>query len=279
MKKSITWLFCVITTQMLFGQTIHAEYKNLIKQADSLFQVKDYYRSAVMYSAAFKNLGWRGTVNDRYNAARSWTLANTPDSAFFCLDRIVKRAGYPDYEKITTEKDFSLLYTDNRWQPLLDQIKRNKLPNGWFRAGDKANSYQMLLDASVGRDRKDTFTIKSTEEKIDGFATLMQNTSPEKYAGKRIRMTGMMKSKDVAGWAGFWFRVDQENSTHSLAFDNMQDRAIKGSTEWNKYEVVLDVPTIASNIAFGALLAGTGQVWFDKVVFEEVSKSVPVTGH
>jgi hypothetical protein len=33
-------------------------------------------------------------------------------------------------------------------------------------------------------------------------------------------------------------RIDKENSV--MAFDNMQDRAIKSTTGWQKYEVVLE---------------------------------------
>ena len=86
-----------------------------------------------------------------------------------------------------------------------------------------------------------------------------------------------MKSQGVADWAGFWLRVDQEGSEQSLSFDNMHDRPIKGTTDWKKYEIVLDVPNNASNIAFGALLAGTGQIWFANINFEIVDNSVPTT--
>ena len=36
-------------------------------------------------------------------------------------------------------------------------------------------------------------------------------------------------------------------------------------SDWRKYDVVLDVPSEAQNIAFGVLLAGEGQVWTDDV--------------
>jgi hypothetical protein len=120
-------------------------------------------------------------------------------------------------------------------------------------------------------------TIKSIDQEIEGFGSLKQNSKPGKYIGKRIRMTGYMKSQGVADWAGFWLRVDQEGSEQSLSFDNMHDRPIKGTTDWKKYEIVLDVPNNASNIAFGALLAGTGQIWFDNLNFEIVDNSVPTT--
>jgi len=44
--------------------------------------------------------------------------------------------------------------------------------------------------------------------------------------------------------------VDKGKET-GVAFDNMQDRAIKGTTDWRRYEVVLDVPEDATGIAPG----------------------------
>ncbi len=105
----------------------------------------------------------------------------------------------------------------------------------------------------------------------------MQNCSPENYAGKRVRMTGYMKSKDVAESAAFWFRIDANGSKEPSNFDNMNNRPIKGTTDWKKYEIVLDVASDASNLAYGALLSGTGQIWFDNITLEIVDNSVPST--
>ena len=104
----------------------------------------------------------------------------------------------------------------------------------------------------------------------------MQQCLPSEYAGKRVRMSGYMKSQDVAGWAGFWFRVDGQGA-RSLAFDNMHGRAVRGTTGWKKYEIVLDVPQQATNLAYGALLDGTGKIWFSDLSFEVVDRSVATT--
>jgi hypothetical protein len=50
----------------------------------------------------------------------------------------------------------------------------------------------------------------------------------------------------------------------------MQDRSIKGTTEWKKYDVVPDVPQNASGIFFGVLLSGTGTVRLSDARFEIV---------
>ena len=91
-------------------------------------------------------------------------------------------------------------------------------------------------------------------------------------------MSGFIKSKDVKDKAGLWLRVDGANSGKSLAFDNMHDRSVTGNTDWKKYEIVLDVPLNASKIAYGALLAGTGQIWFDNINFAIVDSTIATTG-
>lgn len=151
-------------------------------------------------------------------------------------------------------------------------------PTGWFNAGSKPKSYEMGIDKGAGQDGKNAATIKSIDKKIDGFGTLMQQSKPDKYLGKRVRMTGFVKSENVSTWAGLWLRVDQSGSQQPLSFDNMGDRPIKGTTGWTKYEIVLDVPNNASLIAYGALLDGTGQIWFDNITFEVVGDNVPTTG-
>ena len=149
----------------------------------------------------------------------------------------------------------------------------------WLKAGNVPAKYILSIDSNNQREGNNVTTLTSADLDINkGFGVLLQNSKPEKYLGKRVRMTGYLKTKDVADWAGFWFRVDQANSQQFLSFDNMQNRAIKGTTDWKKYEIVLDVPAEASNIAFGALLSGTGQIWVDEVKFEIVDNSVPVTG-
>jgi hypothetical protein len=104
----------------------------------------------------------------------------------------------------------------------------------------------------------------------------MQSIDAENYAGKRVRLRASVESQDVSEWAGMWMRVDKEQK--SVAFDNMQDRAIKGTQSWSTYDVVLDVPEDATGISFGILLSGAGEVWVSHVTLEEVGKETQTTG-
>jgi len=152
----------------------------------------------------------------------------------------------------------------------------SQLPKGWIASGNKPSEYEMGIDKTISQNGKSSAFIKSKVPKPNDFGTLMQITSAENYIGKRIKLSGYIKSDSVEGWSGMWMRIDGENK-QELSFDNMRDRAIKGTTDWKKYEIVLDVPAGSKAIAFGVLLCGKGKVWFDNMKIVEVDKSVPVT--
>lgn len=149
---------------------------------------------------------------------------------------------------------------------------------GWFASGTKPDSYDMGMDNSVFHNGKAAGTIKSIKKKIDGFGALLQNSKPDQYLGKRVKMSGYIKATNVDGWAGLWLRIDQKGDNRTLAYASMHKNKIQGSIDWQPFDVVLDVPAEAGSMIFGVMLAGTGQVWFDDIQFEEVSDQVPITG-
>jgi erythromycin esterase-like protein len=98
-------------------------------------------------------------------------------------------------------------------------------------------------------------------------------------AGKRVRFSGYIKTEQVTrGFAGLWWRVDGKEQGRSLAFDNMQDRGVKGTTDWERYAIELEVPEDATNINFGALFPGQGTAWFDHFAVELDGKEYVTDG-
>ena len=86
--------------------------------------------------------------------------------------------------------------------------------------------------------------------------------------GKRIRVTGYIKTENVSGYAGLWWRVDGESKTGPLAFANLKNLAPKSTTDWKQYELEIPVAENASAIWFGQLLSGSGTAWFDNIKVE-----------
>lgn len=152
------------------------------------------------------------------------------------------------------------------------------LPKGWFAAGSHPQDYVMGRDTSVSYRGKSSGFIRNRGQMAQGFGALMQQAAPDLYLGKRVQLSAYMKAKDVENWACLWFRIDGSSDVVPLGYDNMQDRPLKGTFDWQQVKIVLDVPRDSKNFAFGVILNGKGSVWVDGLKFETVAKTVPTTG-
>jgi hypothetical protein len=151
-------------------------------------------------------------------------------------------------------------------------------PTGW---GGGGTDYELRVDRTVKYGGKASGSIKSAATAPTWYGAFTQAFRADRFRGKRLRMTAYVKSKDVENSAGLWMRIEtiDGKGNYSLASDYMGGRPIKGTNAWKQYEVVLDVPQEGSTqISFGVLLAGKGQVWVDDFKFEAVDKAVKTTG-
>jgi hypothetical protein len=153
---------------------------------------------------------------------------------------------------------------------------RASAPDGWKLTGSAPSQYEIADDTANTYQGHATRVLKSKKPGVDDFGTLMMSVLADNNQGKRVRLTGFVKSQDVKEWAGLWMRVD-EGPKRAVAFDNMYNRGIRGTTDWKRYEVVLDVPPKATDISFGVLLVGTGEVWLSDAKLETVGTDIAVT--
>ncbi|HMH67488.1 MAG TPA: hypothetical protein VK519_06170 [Pinirhizobacter sp.] len=150
------------------------------------------------------------------------------------------------------------------------------IPTGWFRAGTAPADYEL------GTDKGDTAGtwnayIKAKSSAAGGFATMMQTINASNYRGKRVRLSGVLRTQD-ANKSQLWMRIDG-NDKHPVGFDNMDQRPLRDTTGWTHCEIVLDVPAEAVDIAYGFLLDGKGSVFARDFRLEVVGNEVPVTGN
>ena len=156
------------------------------------------------------------------------------------------------------------------------KITFGQTPKGWNAHSSHPDNYEMGGDPTVTHgDSKGGF-IKSKLSEAEGYGTWMAGIEVNEYLGKRVRMSGYVKTEAVEGWAGLWMRVDGPDDS-MLSFDNMGNRPIKGTTGWERYEIVLDVPETSIGIFHGLLLVGKGNAWFDGVKLETVGSEVEIT--
>jgi C-terminal processing protease CtpA/Prc len=132
--------------------------------------------------------------------------------------------------------------------------ENKELSDGWFQWGD----YSLSID-SVSVTGKKSGKITSTK---NGKFGSIAYSIPANYEGKKIELQAYMKIKNVDnGHAGLLFRIDGYGDI--LQFDNMKNKNISGTADWQKYTVLLDYPENAEKIIIGGILTGDGEAWFD----------------
>jgi hypothetical protein len=160
---------------------------------------------------------------------------------------------------------------------LLSEPRLDPLPDGWRLAGSHKAEYEAgLLPSSFAYDGRRVIRLRFRSAGTPGgFGTVMQSIDAMRYRGQRLRFSAALRGHEITDWTGTWLRVDTERGAQE--FDNMQDRAVRGTAGWTKAANVLDVAGDADSVHFGVLLAGAGAVDLAEPRFEVVGSDVPVT--
>ena len=153
-------------------------------------------------------------------------------------------------------------------------------PTGWHANGSNPKAFEVGVDQNQSFGGVASAYVKSVDDSAEkDFGGMMQSISADQYKNQRVRMTGWIKTQDADnGGAHLWLRVDGQTRGAMLGFDNMDKRAPKGTTDWEEYSIVLDVPNEAASLNYGFFIGGgKGQMWVNGVNIERVGSEVPVT--
>jgi hypothetical protein len=129
-------------------------------------------------------------------------------------------------------------------------------PRGW--GGGPPGT--IFVDGEIVHGGRWSVRLERDAASPDAFSTLTKAT-PMDFAGTTLEWRGFLRSEGVSGYLGLWMREDGD--TPGLAFDNMQQRQVKGTHDWTAYSITLPVHRDAKQLYFGVLVAGTGKVWAD----------------
>jgi len=214
-KKAILAFFGLLIFSSTFGQD-QEKYSALVKEADKFYENKDFLNSGKKYSEAFVALGDKGMVNDRYNAACSWALANKPDSAFVQLFIIAENGNYKNLGHITTDTDLNSIHNDERWNKVIEIVKSNKEK---YEANlDKP--LVAILDTIYQEDQKYRQQIKGIEEKYGSNSKKVKAHWKIIMKKDHLNLIKIQKILDERGWLGPDIVGDQGNMTLFLVIQH-----------------------------------------------------------
>lgn len=150
---------------------------------------------------------------------------------------------------------------------------------GWSTTanGDNATPnpyYAVGIDPVVQRNGVHAAFLQSSALQPEGYGALRQDASAKPYRGRRIRLSGYLKTEGIRDYAGFMLSLLDTTSDRTWA---MAKHPILGTTDWRRYEYVVDVPKDCRMIMIGASMKGPGKVWASEYRLEFVGREVPVT--
>lgn len=150
--------------------------------------------------------------------------------------------------------------------PLVDELNLSfergdpKHPDHWELNGA---GYSLSAETEAAHSGQRGLYLRApTQPAAGAFGVAGASLPIERARGRRVRLSGWIRTRAVGGYAGLWLRVDGPNR-EVVSLDNMHDTGPRGTTDWRRYEIELDVPTESSHVVFGALLVGTGEAWVD----------------
>ncbi len=74
----------------------------------------------------------------------------------------------------------------------------DQIPKGWFKTGMNPTEYEIKIDKGTTKDGNPSLLIESLNPKDEkDIGNLMQVISADNYLGKRLRLSGEIKTKKV----------------------------------------------------------------------------------
>lgn len=130
------------------------------------------------------------------------------------------------------------------------------LPVGW--SGGPPQT--VAVDSAIVHAGRSALRIQRNATS-DGEFTAASVQIRMNFVGDTLELRGYLRTDAVDGFAGLWAREDGRSGY--LELDNMQDRGIKGTSDWTEYSIRLPVNPAGRQLIVGVLLVGSGTVWAD----------------
>jgi hypothetical protein len=157
------------------------------------------------------------------------------------------------------------------------------VPYGWFNSagyvGGVSTDYEVAVYPRPRVPQGRCVRMHRSGGHTKEFGSLMQRCPAQHLAGKLLRLEAELHAEKLEAWAGLWLRID--GPWGHLFFDNMHDRPIRGTTNWQRYSIETSVSPEAVWINYGILLVANGTLWADNLaltVRDAESETTPNQG-
>jgi erythromycin esterase len=151
-------------------------------------------------------------------------------------------------------------------KPFLDlDFEMPECAGGWY--PDWSVIFDWGFDEAVRVSGRQSLKIQVAPNAVPfPYGSVVRNMPASEVAGKRVRLSGFLRTEDVGDYASIWFA--SLNAGGGFSYVDLSGQAIRGTTPWTRYSMEIDIPASAQNIIFGPEVSGGGTAWFDGLELE-----------
>ena len=130
-------------------------------------------------------------------------------------------------------------------------------------------SYTFTLDTTKPRSGERSLRVENIGP--EPFGSIFQKIGAAPYRGKTVRFAAWIRTEDAKGnrfGAGAGLNLHAMRGGYPIAHGSMRKDAVRGTTDWTRYELTLKVPNDAEHIEVGLNLYGPGIAWLDDAALD-----------
>lgn len=165
------------------------------------------------------------------------------------------------------------------------------IPAGWSSMAGNGGPLALPGVCEIGVDGQKSvaghqaYTVRCNNPVLPSYGGARNTIRTAQFRGKRVRVSAWLMASGisgvptpqysgVAGEGGLWIGVGSQKG--GTRMDRMQNRTIKGTTDWEYRDFVVDVPDDNNQMFIGYWMQGKGQLWVRDFNIEEVPTTVAV---
>jgi hypothetical protein len=127
-----------------------------------------------------------------------------------------------------------------------------QIPSAWRAEETKPHEYRVGLDSRVRHSGKSSFFLRSLVPQPNGTVFVTQIFDATRYRGKRVRLTGFIRTQKIAMQGTFGLAVLGDDGT----VQGRQGVYASGTSPWRQHTIVLDVSRDAKSVHLYIQMSG-----------------------
>jgi hypothetical protein len=187
--------FYTLLLLFLFTSVNAQEYSKLIREADKLYEAKDYKMSTDLYTKAFKIES--KNPNDLYNGACASSLAGNTEKALKWLNLSIDN-GWTNLKHLNSDTDLENLHSKKEWRKTIGKLeKKLQLMEANY---DKPLQAELLK--ILDEDQKYRIQMNEAQKKFGPESKEMDELWKITNHKDSINLLKVKKILDEKGWVG-----------------------------------------------------------------------------